>query len=522
MDTKFPSDSDSSVEKVSTFVSSDDQGTALEKQGDLGPPTLSGPIMDKKELWGWYGISWAVEPYSVVVSAVFLPLVLESLAHQAGFQADRVTPCDEATLSRDCQVLFGASWITTTSLPLYCSAISVVLQAFLFVGLSSLADHGDWRKTFLIFFNIAGALSTICLFAVFKPELYGLATALTIISNLCFGAVHVFFYAYLHTLTEHHPEVVEAARLETEEERRAVRERVSNSISGNCFAIGYGGALIMLVVGALIVYFCNQTNYSMLISCGLSGIWWLFFTLVPALWLKRRPGPPLPEGENYLFYSFKQVGRTFRQAGKLSNTFLFLMAWFFLSDGYSTIVSVSILFVKSNLKANNIQLIIAAFIVPFSSIIGNFLFLFIQRRLKISTRNMIIIIGTLYILLPIYGILGFFTPFGLRHIYEIYVVAVYHGLMFGAVQSFCRVLFCELLPPGHENEFFGLYEITDKGSSWIGPLVSGAISDLTGELRYAFYFLLAMLAIPVVILYFVDVEKGKKEAIAFSKRQKRH
>ncbi|KAJ1913205.1 Autophagy protein 22 [Tieghemiomyces parasiticus] len=504
--------SDTSVEKVVT--------------GDPSAPELlsdvpAGPLMDRRELYGWYAISWAAEPYSAVVSSVFLPLVLDTLAKQAGFEPDLVTPCDLAGASENCLVKFGASWIHTTSLPLYCTAISVVLQAFTFVGLSSLADHGDWRKTFLIAFSVLGALSTIALFGIVRPELYGLAAALTIFSNLCFGALHVFFYAYLHTLTEHHPEVVEAGRTGDSTHYRTVRERVSNTISGHCFAIGYGGALVMLIVGALIVYFLDQTAYSMLISCGLSGIWWLAFTLVPALWLRRRPGPPLPAGEHYLFYSFKQVARTFSQVRHLSNTFLFLMAWFFLSDGYSTIASVSILFVKNNLKADNIQLIIAAFIVPLSCIVGNFIFLFIQRRFKIATRNMIILIGILYILLPLYGILGFFTPIGLKHIYELYVVAVFHGLMFGAVQSFCRVLFCELLPPGHENEFFGLYEITDKGSSWIGPLVSGAISDATGELRYAFYFLLAMLTIPIFILFTIDVEKGKLEALAFAKRNKK-
>ncbi|KAJ1652674.1 Autophagy protein 22 [Dispira simplex] len=387
-------------------------------------PSQDKPPVSNKELFGWYGISWAVEPYSVVVSAVFLPLVLDSLAKQAGYQPDHVTPCDLEGASENCVVPFGASWINTTSLPLYCSAISVILQAFVFVGFSSLADHGDWRKTFLIFFNVVGALSTICFFTIHKAELYQIAATLTIVSNLCFGAVHVFFYAYLHTLTEYHPEVMEASQQGSEGHYRQVKERVSNAISGHCFAIG-------------------------------------------------------------------------------------------------TIVSVSVLFVKNNLKATNMQLIAAAFIVPFSSIVGNYIFLLIQRRCHMSTRNMIILIGILYIVLPVYGILGFFTPIGLRHIPEIYAVAVYHGLMFGAVQSFCRVLFCELLPPGHENEFFGLYEITDKGSSWIGPLVSAAISDLTGELRHAFYFLLVMLVIPVFILFFIDVEKGKREAQAFAARQKK-
>ena len=41
--------------------------------------------------------------------------------------------------------------------------------------------------------------------------------------------------------------------------------------------------------------------------------------------------------------------------------------------------------------------------------------------------------------------------------------------MIGAVQSYSRTMFCDLLIPGKEAEFFALFEITDKGSSWLGP-----------------------------------------------------
>jgi UMF1 family MFS transporter len=36
-------------------------------------------------------------------------------------------------------------------------------------------------------------------------------------------------------------------------------------------------------------------------------------------------------------------------------------------------------------------------------------------------------------------------------------------------------VFSDLVIPGKEAEFFALYEITDKGSSWLGPLAVGEI-----------------------------------------------
>lgn len=74
-------------------------------------------------------------------------------------------------------------------------------------------------------------------------------------------------------------------------------------------------------------------------------------------------------------------------------------------------------------------------------------------------------------------------------------------------------MFADLVPKGRESEFFGLYAITDKGSSWLGPLTIAAITDATQEIRYAFIFLLVLLSLPIPIIYFgVDMHQGRLDA----------
>lgn len=74
-------------------------------------------------------------------------------------------------------------------------------------------------------------------------------------------------------------------------------------------------------------------------------------------------------------------------------------------------------------------------------------------------------------------------------------------------------MFAGLVPRGRESEFFGLYAITDKGSSWLGPLAVAAITDATHEIRHAFVFLLVLLTLPIPIIYFgVDVNQGRLDA----------
>lgn len=73
----------------------------------------------------------------------------------------------------------------------------------------------------------------------------------------------------------------------------------------------------------------------------------------------------------------------------------------------------------------------------------------------------------------------------------------------------------ELTPPGCEAEFYSLYELTDKGSSWIGPLVFGAIYNATGRFRDGWIFLAAMFVIAIPPLFWVDVARGREAAKKF-------
>jgi len=54
-----------------------------------------------------------------------------------------------------------------------------------------------------------------------------------------------------------------------------------------------------------------------------------------------------------------------------------------------------------------------------------------------------------------------------------------------------------------------------QSSSFLGPLIVGLIADATGNIRYAFFFLVFMIWLAVPILMSVDVEKGRNDARAY-------
>jgi MFS transporter, UMF1 family len=86
-------------------------------------------------------------------------------------------------------------------------------------------------------------------------------------------------------------------------------------------------------------------------------------------------------------------------------------------------------------------------------------------------------------ILPIYAVIGLndSISWGLKSTGEIFVFGGFFGLMIGSVQSFSRSLFSCMIPSGFECVFFGLYEVTDKGSSWIAPLIAAAVMKATRE-----------------------------------------
>ncbi|KAF9188581.1 Autophagy protein 22 [Haplosporangium sp. Z 767] len=298
-------------------------------------------------------------------------------------------------------------------------------------------------------------------------------------------------------------------------------------ISARGFASGYFGGILLLLVCLYISYRDKASTQSLKIGIFLSGLWWFVFAALAGIWLKPRPGRELRMDDQdrkhgslwiasrYVMYSWNRVGATIIQARKLPNAFAFLVAWFFLSDGYTSISNVALLFAKTSLLMPQTSLILLSLEVPICALIGTLAFPRLQKVLGYDQKQMVLLLLSLLVMVPVYGTLGIILPFWphLSSSKELFALAAYFGFLVGAIQSFCRSMFADLVPRGRESEFFGLYAITDKGSSWLGPLAVAAITNATHEIRHAFIFLLVLLSLPIPIIYFgVDMNQGRIDA----------
>ena len=229
--------------------------------------------------------------------------------------------------------------------------------------------------------------------------------------------------------------------------------------------------------------------------------------------------------------------------------------------GFTTITSTAVLFAKTVLFMPASSLILIGVIVPISGISGSLAWPYLQRRLGFGNLRMIMILVVLASLAPAYGCLGFLPVFqrigfgGMNDPSEMYGLAAYFGtslrvfpfrfglltalmigFVYGAFQAYARAFYAELIPKGEEAKWYALFSITDKvkdypftfgwsdispasqSSSFVGPLAVGLIADMTGNIRYGFFFVVLMIWLAVPILLGVDVERGRTDAESYSHR----
>ncbi|KAG8708551.1 Autophagy protein 22 [Ceratobasidium sp. 423] len=438
---------------------------------------------------------------------------------------------------------------------MYTFSISVLLQSLVIISMSGAADHGSYRKKLLLFFAILGSVSTM-LFIVVKPGAYPLAALWTILSNVSFGASFVLLNAFLPVLVRNHPTVqaqLKSSLLDTDSESAADETTalvtsattplasvtttalaLSTKISSTGVAIGYlAGALLQVLAIFIIRTFSASPIFGLEAILFVVGAWWAGFSIFVALWMRPRPGPPLPRsdakpdeqsderiGWEAVVYAWKKLWRTIRVAGQLKDVMLFLAAWFCMSDGIATVTSTAVLFAKTELHMEPASLAFMSVIGTACGITGAFMWPVISRLswLNLTPPRTVLLCVSLMACVPAYGLLGFLPIVkrmgwgGLTHKAEMYGVGAVYGFAMSGVSAYARSVFGELIPPGSESALFALYAITDKGSSVFGPAIAGFITDKTGNIRYAFWFLLVLLLIPLPLLGMIDVQRGKRDS----------
>ncbi|KAF1972456.1 hypothetical protein BU23DRAFT_599553 [Bimuria novae-zelandiae CBS 107.79] len=526
----------------------------------------------QRELRGWYSYAIAAEVFAVVGVGLFLPVTLEQLPRERGVLfSDRSKPCidplgsgsagrfrartDGADGDEQCIVRFMGSDVTTTSFAMYTTSAAVLVQAITLICFSSFADYGPYRKKLLLTFAYTGAI--VCsLFIFITSSVYFLAPFLVIISVTCLGSGFSLLNAFLPLLVSNHPlnhksppsedsfdYELEALDPETTSPmHRSSPEKLtedlerSSKISSKGVGLGYASAVGFQIFSVGVIILFDKLSLSkgnptlpIRVILFLVGIWWAIFTVPTLLWLRPRPGPPLPTQPRhktipgclnspilfYVLFSFRSFWGTLKRAARLRQTLVFLAAWFLLSDAVATISGTAILFARTELHMGTIPLVFLSLTSIGFSMVGAFTWPLLASRYSLPPKTVLIACIAGMEIIPLYGLLGYLPLIqrlgvgGIQKPFEIYPVGILHGFVMGGISSYARSVYAPLIPEGSEAAFFALYAVTDKGSSAVGPALVGWIVNRAGTIRPAFAFLAVLVVLPGPLLWWLDVERGK-------------
>lgn len=420
---------------------------------------------DRRERWGWYAYDFANSAYSTTVVTVFLGPYLTSIARSA---AD----ADGFVRVLDVPIATGAYFP-------YMVSLSVLLQVVCLPILGAIADFSHLKKHGLVLFALLGATATIGLFLV-EGTNFILGGVLFLIANLCFGASIVFYNAFL-------PDIA------------APDQR--DGVSSRGWAAGYLGGGLLLALNLLV--FSQATalglSQSMAVRLGLlsDGLWWGVISLVPLVTLRnRQPVRTLSSGDNYLTAGFRQLVDTLRKAAAYPQTLLFLCAFIFFNDGVQTVIALSSQFGQEELGLPISTLTTVILMVQFVAIFGALGF---GRLASIIGAKRAVALSVIVWTLTVTYAFAL-----LRTTLDFYALGVVIALVLGGTQALSRSLFSLMIPRGQESEYFSLYEVSDRGTSWIGPLLFGLALQLTGSYRVAILSLVILFAIGFALLVRID------------------
>jgi UMF1 family MFS transporter len=503
---------------------------------------------DKREINGWAMYDWANSAFSTTVGAVFLGPYLASLVENA------------AKASPDGQARFFGLPVAPDSFLPYCIAFSVVFQAGLLPILGAIADYSNRRKQMMRLFATLGATATLAMFFV-QGNLWWLGGVLFIIANLAFGAAIVFYNAYL-------PDIAS----EDQRDRVSSFGWAMGYLGGGLLlilnlviflardAIGVDGGLavrINLASAGVWWLLWSLLTWQRLRSRGstrelppgenilsiafkqlsatmeapartiatllLSPL--LVLILLPIVALFGLPsevvfiamlGPIILLGI-FLYRKYRSVPETVK----------YLLSYLIYNDGIQTVIGTAAVFAAAPIARGGIgmptvRLTLLVLMIQFMAFFGALLFGRLAKWL--GTKRAIMLSLLIWSGAVIYAFLGlrntnvaFDLPNAiggpmLQQEVEYWVLGACIAVVLGGSQALSRSLFAQMIPKDREAEFFSIYEISERGTSWMGPFLFGFVNQTLGNLRPAILSVVIFFVVGLIVLTRANVKQAVLEA----------
>ena len=363
----------------------------------------------------------------ILLVATLVPIFFNALAKNAGLNDD----------------LYMSYWG-------YAGSIATILVAILGPICGTLAD----RKLKKPFFVIAMLVGVACCAMLGAASGWLSFLCLFILARVGYSSSIIFYDSML-------PEV-------TTEERM-------DKVSSMGFAFGYIGSVIPFILCLILVLmpgtFGLAQSSAMVIAFLITALWWVGCT-APLLRRYRQTAFVTAE-KSPLLDTFRQLGRTIRDAKKEKHIFVYLLAFFFFIDGVYTIIDMATAY-GTALGLDTTGLLLALLLTQIVAFPCSILFGRLSAKYDTGLLIKVCIIA--------YTCVVLFAVFMVSQ-WQFWLLAVMVGMFQGGIQALSRSYLGKIIPPERSGEFYGLMDIFGKGASFVGMTLVSIISQLTAGIH---------------------------------------
>jgi UMF1 family MFS transporter len=276
-------------------------------------------------------------------------------------------------------------------------------------------------------------------------------------------------------------------------------------LSGWAWGLGYAGGLSCLILS--LVFFVQadpppfaldpaQAEHVRAVA-PFAAAWMLLFVLPLFLFVPDLPrrGPPLlaavREGLQTLWHTFRRI-RDYRDIAR------FLIANMLYIDGLNTLFSFGGIYAAGQFGMAIDEVLFFGILLNISAGIGAVGFAWLDDYLG-AKPTILISLGALILLCTAILLVRDKTWF--------YALGILIGLFLGPAQAASRSLMARIAPPEMRGEFFGLFALSGRLTSFLGPILVGWVTFLAASQRLGMAMILPFLIVGALILLTVDVRR---------------
>ena len=265
--------------------------------------------------------------------------------------------------------------------------------------------------------------------------------------------------------------------------------------SGIGFALGYIGGILILIIcikifidnDALPFGLLKENSENIRATSIIVSLWYLLFSIPFLISLKKEFKNKIDENSN----SIKKIKKLVWDDG-LNNLGKFLLARMLYADGLNAIIVMGGIFAVGVYNLEIKDLLVLSILMNITAFIGALIGGYAND--KFTSKSVIIfsLIGLIFssgIILFIKTKMFFF------------IFASINGLFIGPIQSASRVFITKSIDKNSQASGFGLFALSGKLTSFIGPLLVSTVTFISSSQRIGFSSAIFLLLLGLIILF---------------------